>query len=146
MEKYKMLKPISVFALEEAGACVPELYKFGYLAMKDYKYREEMALEEAINCASYCDGGIRFLIDKGFIAEDPVEMYSIGDRFQIAENTYILSAIPSSHLKKVILINLESGFRLGEGTAVSNMIEISKQEMKAIAIGMSIIRTHKANP
>ena len=77
MPQYKLLKPVSVKILEEAGACERELHKFAFLAMKAcYRYKEKIGLlgpEYLIEIAQECEGGIEWLIEHGFIAEEQSE-------------------------------------------------------------------------
>ena len=68
--KYKLLKPISIEALEQAEACLSELHKFAFMASKDgWNFLDHIPLRIAIGYASQCKGGIQFLIEKSFIAE-----------------------------------------------------------------------------
>ena len=73
-KQYESLKPISIKALEEAGACERELHRFAYLAgMKGFDYTATIYIDDAVEIASKCKGGIQFLIDGGFIREKVLE-------------------------------------------------------------------------
>jgi hypothetical protein len=84
--KYKVLKTISIKAIEESGpkdceSFMNGVYKFTYLIIKEFTYQESAwiisgfshagiySVDRIIKCASQVDGFIKFLLDKGFIAE-----------------------------------------------------------------------------
>ena len=76
---YTILKPISIKALEEAGACERELHRFVYLYAQFQNkcesgifFDREINIECVIEFAKQCNGGIQFLLDNGFIEEKVV--------------------------------------------------------------------------
>lgn len=77
--EYELLKPISIKAMEEAGACERELHRFCFLLHKLYPearhcYIDEFNVRAALKIASQCEGGIQWLLDKGFIREKEPEL------------------------------------------------------------------------
>lgn len=95
MEKrYELLKSISIASLEEAGACERELHRFAFLLGK-YRAKEggvmegydrEIRLEDALEIVAQCEGGMQFLVGKGFIREK-VGPFEIGDRVRVTDGS-----------------------------------------------------------
>ena len=77
--EYELLNPISIQALEEAGACERELHRFCYWLHKLYPgerhgYMDDFYVPVALKIASHCEGGVQFLLDKNFIKEKEPEL------------------------------------------------------------------------
>ena len=83
VKEYTLLKPVSIEALEQAGACERELHRFAFLKAKYGKmrsnpgtrgafYSNKIVHEKVIEYAKQCNGGIEFLLEQGFIAEKVV--------------------------------------------------------------------------
>jgi hypothetical protein len=71
---YEIIKPVSIKALEDAGACERELHRFAFLVLEHFAtpmYFSETihSVVVVIKLAKQCSGGIQFLLDKGFIAK-----------------------------------------------------------------------------
>jgi hypothetical protein len=96
MPEYEILKPVSIKALEESGACERELHRFAFLAIKgmrgnrskwEYTYEIPLTLDFAISIASQCEGGIDFLLKAVFIKEK-VEPLKVGDRVIVNDGSW----------------------------------------------------------
>lgn len=70
--EYELLKPISIKLLEEAGFPEQELHRFTFLYLQHHPniskfFYAEILLGDLLVNAFQCEGGIQFLLDKGFI-------------------------------------------------------------------------------
>jgi hypothetical protein len=117
MDRYKLNSEfrsgVSVKMIEDAGACEDELHKFAFLAMQwTYNYEHKISFTRLINFASKCNGGIDFLVSKGFIEAN--ETYGIGCFFKDKhepEEIFILAAVGEAR-HRVTLINIQRGTRM----------------------------------
>ena len=81
--KYKFIKSVSIKALKDAGACEQELHRFAFLVMQQFVspigFNESLCtISVVIKLAEQCKGGVKFLIDKGFIIEETTK-YEVND-------------------------------------------------------------------
>lgn len=119
--EYELLKPISIKALEEAGACESELHRFTFLATKEFSefnFSEPIYLEAAIRLASQCTGGIKFLLDKGFIGEkeknpfkDRVKVDDIADYTRITVDGYSAIILNNEGIHVITGLNNLTGLK-----------------------------------
>ena len=121
MPEYELLKPVSIKALEDSGACERELHRFAFEMVKrlfDGAYECDLTLTNTIRFASQCEGGIAFLKEKGFVkVKEPERTYHIGQRFRYLNVDYILAAVDA---QIVSMINLCDGSRNGQEVKVTS--------------------------
>lgn len=70
--EYELLGPVSIKALEEAGACERELHRFAFFAINmglPLHSTTNLDITEVVSIAKRCKNGIPWLIEKGFIRE-----------------------------------------------------------------------------
>lgn len=81
---YELVKPVSLKALEEAGACERELHRFAFLLLKNsletswghtsWGYSDTIHIDYVLRIASQCQTGIQFLQEHGFIKHKEPEL------------------------------------------------------------------------
>ena len=133
-EKWK--EGISVKDLEEAGACTSELHRFAFHVMEHgcHGFRHKLNLDFTMQCAAKCDGGLAWLLDRGFIeVVKPEVLYSMGQKFHYIPTNeyYILSCI--GYQRQAILINMMFGTRAQDPFEVQDMEKITRKEFEKIA-------------
>jgi hypothetical protein len=122
MDKYKLLKPITLKAMEEAGtskSCV-DFQNFAIKVIKKgYGINGEISLKDALEWRN-----TKFLFEKGFIGEEDV-FYKIGDRFQLKNPDRIFGLAPvSSDPDKAQLINSDFTTHYGKPIEVRDLYSI----------------------
>lgn len=139
-KKYTIINPITIGSLQRAGACRDELIKFIGLAWLEHSETLPSSLvwvnshhvDELINIASQCVGGIDFLIKHNFIAEVKETTYHPGQRFitGLASRQYILADVGQ---KTVALINIRTGCMRKWPVPVHDSSHITETELAQLS-------------
>jgi hypothetical protein len=122
-KKYKLLKPITLRAMEEAGTSnvCPEFISFAKKAIDHgCGVNGEIPLGHALAWRQ-----TNFLFDKGFIGEEEEVFYKKGDRFQLKDDESIFGLAPVSNNPNMVqLINSDFTTFYGEPIAVESFYKI----------------------
>ena len=132
---WELIKPVSIRSLEDAGMPERELHRFAFLSTKKYcgayHYNYEFPLDDVVDIASQCEGGIAFLIKHGFIREREREKtYKRGDIFRVDNDSdCILSYVGDEKMVLVVISDNDKGNYWHHAQLVKDAKKVTEQEM-----------------
>jgi hypothetical protein len=146
MTEYKFTEQwkngFSVKHLKEASACETELNRFAYAVLKDgeFLFDGKLDLPIAVSCAKTCNGGIDWLLARGFIeVVEPEVTYKIGQKFYNDQSKRYFMLASAGPNGQVILVNMHDGTRKHSfQIKAANLDKITADEFDKITMGTPI--------
>jgi len=132
--KYELTdKKCSIKILRESSACLREVHRLAFLVLKytDLSYEDQLPSDFIWAHADKCKGGIQYLLENGYIREQPVT-YKRGDNFERDDEIYVLTYISGQDFTLMALVCLQDGRCWKNPVRTSDHEFVTEKEFHAI--------------